>query len=188
MIGRLIGLDGEEINYPTVRSGILSAMPHDKATGGDFLVEMHSIAGYSGAPAFIRWNTGSQRPFGGRMGQPSVIGFLGLNHQHIYDYADVLNHKTEKAVRPRKVVRVNTGISAVVPASKIADILQSEELTMKRTNADNELTERKNNETYRQNDSAPGEPAMQTTPQGERIPVPTKDQVLGDLEKASRKK
>lgn len=63
MVGRFINHDGRQRNHPSIRFGHISMMPSDEPvkhksnlSGGQtsFLVEVHSIPGYSGSPVFVR--------------------------------------------------------------------------------------------------------------------------------------
>jgi hypothetical protein len=62
MVGRFIGHDGKQKNSPTLRWGHLAMMPfepvyHPSNQSGvqqSFLIEIHSVSGYSGSPVFVR--------------------------------------------------------------------------------------------------------------------------------------
>jgi hypothetical protein len=63
MLGSLIGHDGKVRNSPIARFGTIAMMPGDKIKnlfGADqetYLVECHSIPGFSGSPVFLFLNT-----------------------------------------------------------------------------------------------------------------------------------
>jgi hypothetical protein len=81
LLGRFIGHDGINTNSPSVRSGIISMMPDDPILQDDghpqvsYLVECHSIGGYSGSPVFLHIPNSSHRPGGFSLGDQ--IYFVG---------------------------------------------------------------------------------------------------------------
>jgi hypothetical protein len=160
MAGRLVGHDGKKLNYPSVRSGTLSALPHAE-THGEFLLEFHSIGGYSGSPVFIGWGAGSRRRGGAVMQKPSKIFFLGLNRCHIYNHEPLRDADTNEIVTPKKYVQVNTGIASAIPAWKILECLNDPELRAEREKAVEEFkAKRKEAMEHRQMDSADAEQPM----------------------------
>jgi hypothetical protein len=87
MVGRLIGHDGKVRNSPIARFGTIAMMPGDKirnSFGADqetYLVECHSVPGFSGSPVFLFLNA-TTRSLGG---YPLVgIGpwLLGIDWYH----------------------------------------------------------------------------------------------------------
>lgn len=77
------------------------------------------------------------------------------------------------------------GIAPVVPASKIKEIIMQPELVELMTKVDGEM--RAENQKGARLDFADSKRATQLTPKGAEIPIPTQDQFLGDLKKASRR-
>jgi hypothetical protein len=155
MIGRFINHEGRQRNNPSVRWGHVAMMPVEvpddvdqpKKIEKDFVVETHSIAGYSGSPVIVRplpahkllshvsdylyvpvveANTnvllsgstpGSPvHPVAARFGGPWL---LGIERAFIH-------YKTEQSIK------ANTGMSAVVPAWHILDLLNTDKLKMQR--------------------------------------------------------
>jgi hypothetical protein len=111
---------------------------------------------------------------------------LGIDFCHIHRKANVLD-STGMQVEEKWYVEENTGMAGVIPAWKIAEVLNIEELLEMRDKEDHEITERKN-KSGASLDYA-GEPRnTQKTAQGLEIPIPATDQFFADLEKASRKK
>jgi hypothetical protein len=93
-----------------------------------------------------------------------------------------------KKVEDKLYVEENTGMAGVIPAWKIAEVLNIEELKIVRDKEDGEITERKSKSGVSLDSAQPEEAPTQTTAQGMTIPIPATDQFFGDLEKASRKK
>lgn len=152
MVGRFINNEGRQQNNPAVRFGNVCMMPTDVSDIDDptrqeesFCIETHTIPGYSGSPVFVRpvpshklyahesfgspTNTamfanpvsisseaGTTRIFGG----PWLLG-IEWGYIHYYDPQD-----------EQKKVKFNTGMSGVVPAWHILELLNSEKLKEQR--------------------------------------------------------
>jgi hypothetical protein len=143
VVGLFTRLAGTERNIPIVRTGNIAMMPREQlpmATIGDYagpidayLIETRSMGGISGSPVFVRetvvmsdiqavnLGTGATKRTVAHMG--GQFYFLGLNHGHWlipaserdkYDF-----HTTNKAAHDA----LSLGISVVVPAKKILEIL-----------------------------------------------------------------
>lgn len=131
IVGRFVNHEGRQKNLPTARFGAISQMPWEpiaQDTGfmqESFLVEARSIGGYSGSPVFVeipRWDSGH-----GRVNTNWGYGpwLLGVDWGHINDWTPVCN-KQGRPMNPdpsTAQVKINTGMTAVVPAWKILDIL-----------------------------------------------------------------
>jgi len=72
------------------------------------------------------------------------------------------------------------GISMVVPVDKIKEIIYGQEMTAMRDEVEQDLIRQ-------YGPVADSEFGTQVTPEHAEIPIPTKDQFLDDLTKASRK-
>ncbi|MDX6456842.1 MAG: hypothetical protein QOE55_539, partial [Acidobacteriaceae bacterium] len=122
---------------PVVRTGNIAMMPKEKVPLSQFgladvyLIEGRSIGGLSGSPVFC-WNT-VKIPGMNEKGQPKTLAglsqmhFLGLMHGHWdlpVSFSDL-----------DKAEAVNMGISIVVPAKKIFEILFSPALVEARNEA-----------------------------------------------------
>jgi hypothetical protein len=81
---------------------------------------------------------------------------------------------------------VNMGLSAIVPLYKILEVINHPELVAMRNVV--KETARKNRLKTTVLDTAFAKSDAQKTPKGVEIPIPTEDQFLDDLKKASRKK
>ncbi|MGA7506202.1 MAG: hypothetical protein WBW57_18850 [Candidatus Sulfotelmatobacter sp.] len=120
---------------PIVRTGNIAMLPRDRVPVKDFglieayLAEGRSIGGLSGSPVFVR-NTVSLPEGRDQKGKPITLSglgpihFLGLMHGH-WDLPASFS-PTEQAEA------VNMGISIVVPAKKILEVLYHPELVAMR--------------------------------------------------------
>jgi hypothetical protein len=145
MVGRFIEHGGKETNLPVVRFGFIAMLPHEgirHPRGIDqesFLVEMFSLGGFSGSPAFVYFRPFSLRPGPGEAPVTTVqtisqieeknIGplLLGINWGHILSRLPVKDG-VEQSVPNNWYVESNTGFAGVVPAWKIHELLYSDEL------------------------------------------------------------
>lgn len=141
-VGRFFAHDGRQRNTPTVRFGTISMMPsepipvHNRPDQIAFLVEFHSIGGYSGSPVFVNpyfWGISiSKQIFG--------IPLLGVDFMHFPNWATVKESDQKTDCAGRLQVALNTGVAGVIPAWKISDILNSEEMVSQRLEAENKAS------------------------------------------------
>lgn len=173
MVGRFINHDGRQQNAPAVRFGNIAMMNREpiinKETGTaqeSFLVEVRSLPGYSGS-AVLLWspcamNDMSQRRFGSpkpnssstivpgktsnfsirQTTSPKGPYLLGIDWCHILRNAKILS-RDGRPIDEGWYVEENTGMAGVIPAWKIAEVLNGEELMAQRQKADEEITKRK---------------------------------------------
>ncbi|MCJ7654381.1 MAG: serine protease [Dehalococcoidia bacterium] len=118
MVGRLIGLDGKQKNNPVVRLGNIASKSTEYIKQDDrdgylqesFIIETHSISGFSGSPVFFHILPASVRP-DGRVSQVHAGPWLlGIDWGHF-------SHGGK-----------DTGISFVVPAWKLQELLNSKKV------------------------------------------------------------
>ncbi|MGB9491835.1 MAG: hypothetical protein WCA92_15350, partial [Terriglobales bacterium] len=179
-------------NQPVVRTGHFAMMPDEKIPFAEFgmieayLIETKSFGGLSGCPVFVRHTVSLplteesdsppverlKRLYGG--GSSYLLGSM-IGHWRVPDESD-----------PALKDALNLGFAAVVPMYKIIEVLHHPELVAMRKTVIEE--ERKKRAATTVLDTAFGETDVQKTPKGAEIPVPTEDQFIGDLKKASRKK
>jgi hypothetical protein len=162
IIGRHFGLDGTERNTPAARFGSISIMQpeplhHDKFGRPEesIAVEARSLSGFSGSPVFV-WQA---PPLGPpvykdalRGGQASLIGkwevvvrshlespfaFLGLTWGHM-NGRRALAGPAADASAGEKALILNSGIMLVVPAWRIRELLETEELAEMRDQAEDD--------------------------------------------------
>jgi hypothetical protein len=137
VVGLFTGFHGLTKHIPIVRTGNIAMMPSDKipAKNGEieaYLAEGRSIGGLSGSPVFVRHTLriGGMATEHGESQYVSGLGrphFLGLMQGH-WDLP--IGVQTEQAEA------VNMGISIVIPAKKILEVLYHPELVMLREKQD----------------------------------------------------
>jgi hypothetical protein len=137
--------EGKERNIPLVRIGHVSALRWEPVLSRDnrpmdlYLVESHSIGGLSGAPVFVDIITAKRALpptsgySAGAYDPHSVTKFklFGVVHGH-FGIEDILEDaltppKTKKRVKRKTKAQeesINFGISMVIPAEKVAEIIQ----------------------------------------------------------------
>ena len=129
MIGRFIEYGGKLTNTPCVRFGNISMLPVEpmevNAYGARehlFLVEMRSLSGFSGSPVMLMRNPGPNLA-------PDLNvhreWFLGIDEGHLDVYEPVRDQNTKLPVRPAQCVRVNSGMTRVIPAWRLTELLQA---------------------------------------------------------------
>jgi hypothetical protein len=136
VVGRFINHEGKQRNLPTARFGCIAQMPWEPIRqdhGFDqesFLVEARSIAGYSGSPVFV-WIPPLTEREGVKDWIPHKIfmkhgpWLLGVDWGHINDW-EPLRDEIGRPINPNPKaaqIRLNTGMMAVVPAWKLAEML-----------------------------------------------------------------
>ena len=155
-VGRFVNHEGKQRNLPSVRFGNISQMPWEPIVVEDypqesFLVEARSISGYSGSPVFVyippapmqklNWTPeGLKMIRDGTMQLPGVskkrinipiqMGpwLLGVDYCHLRGDEHIWSRTTQKPVNDEWFVKSNTGMMGVVPAWKLADILNGAEM------------------------------------------------------------
>lgn len=151
VVGRFIDHQGLQCNTPSVRFGNISMMPGEPVIRSDdgskqdsFLVDLRSMSGYSGSPAFA-YIFPSDLPYrtGGR-GFDDVYGcgpwLLGVDWGHIDNWLDLVHRSDRrgKLLGDLKELGVssNAGMAGIVPAWKLAELLHCEDLTIRRREQD----------------------------------------------------
>jgi hypothetical protein len=182
VVGLFTRFWGQKRLFPIVRTGNLAMLPTERVPARNFepmdvyLAEGRSIGGLSGSPVFIRQTVnlmlkgedGSDIPFAG-LGQ---LYLLGMMHGHWELPASFTKGENAEAV--------NMGISMIVPIDKINEIIYSPEMIAMRGEVEQELIRQ-------YGPVADSEFGTQVTPEHAEIPIPSKDQFLDDLTKASRR-
>jgi len=110
---------------------------------------------------------------------------LGIDFCHL-NRREMVREQNGDKVRQGWYVEENTGMAGVIPAWKIAEVLNGEALKKMRENDDREVTERVARAGVSLDADFPER--MQTTKEGVDIPVPSKEDFESALKKASRKK
>lgn len=157
MVGRFIGYDGKQQNEPIVRFGNLSLtnpvpIKHERGYRQEsFLVEMRSLSGFSGSPVFIPIEISPlnmPRPQAGELYTHEEAPYLlGIDWGHRNVYEEVLEKQPDEnghdiCVEEGWKVKTNTGISYVIPAWKLRELLYIEELVEMRRKTEEYLERR----------------------------------------------
>jgi hypothetical protein len=155
VVGRFVNHEGKERNLPTARFGNIAQMPWEPITidgqpQESFLVEARSIAGYSGSPVFVHFTSQNipldpklresfdtgRLPIPGlspkrvRLAMPLPVRFvwlLGIDWCHLGREEKITNVHTGMDSADW-VVKNNTGMMGVVPAWKLLEILDGDEM------------------------------------------------------------
>ena len=153
MVGRFVNHEGKQRNTPSVRFGNVAMMPKEKIMSKNgfmqesFLVETRSLPGYSGSAVLLyspcAMNDMSERRFGkarnsvnlfsGKTTERDLIVdlaakgpyLLGIDWCHLLRSSPVTDNDG-KALAYEWKVSENTGMAGVIPAWKIAEVLNSE--------------------------------------------------------------
>ena len=147
LMGLFVHHRATERNTPIVRIGNIAAMPEEPIrTYGKYfdemeayLIETRSIAGLSGSPVFVNLqgarNVGKGTVITVTGGTYGGFHLLGLVHGHWGQEAPDINPTT-------KDVKLHTGISIVVPAKKIIEVINHPELIIMREREEVEFKEK----------------------------------------------
>ena len=151
MVSRYINHEGDTENEPIARFGTLAkprpVLVRDK--GGDeeelFLAEVKSLPGHSGSPVFVYFH-GMQPRLGADEVPPRAATYLlgidsGLLPQPASVYEAAPSGR-EGPIDTGHFVYANSGISTVVPAWKITDILMCPELRLLRQRTESSQKDR----------------------------------------------
>lgn len=145
VIGRLSNHEGRQRNIPSVRFGNVSILPWEPIVQPfrgfpqeSFVVEVRSIAGYSGSPVFVQILPFSPRP--GRKELDSQfygLWLLGIDWGHINTASGTVN------IPPG----INTGMMGVVPAWRLATLLNVEPVLLHRRRQDEKISRKQESAT-----------------------------------------
>jgi hypothetical protein len=144
--GLFVRHQGEERNIPIVRTGTIAAMGQERVMAclaknqesrliDAYLVEARSIGGLSGSPVFLYSSGHSRR--GVQHEGPSRSFFLGIMQGH-YDR----KVQADSSVFSDEAEKINMGIGIVIPATKLLEILDRDDLRSEREKAEREYEER----------------------------------------------
>lgn len=133
MLGRFVHHDGKVRNTPTARFGQIAQLPQEVVKIGglsqeSFLVELRSIAGFSGSPVFVYLDSAYYRDIHGRVAPDGRKAFpghfetgpwlLGIEWGMVPLW-DPVHDKNLVPLQNGWVVPSNTGMAAVIPAWKL---------------------------------------------------------------------
>jgi hypothetical protein len=155
MVGRYINHEGEQFDRPVVRFGNLAMLP-EKIRQGDrafdqesFLVDMRSVVGFSGSMVIVyyelpgprKWEMPDGRSYGAvderrLSGRAESWWLLGIDWGHLSVLEDIIEDGKKKRVK------VKSSMAGVVPAWKLRELLDVDELVKAREEAEAKLAER----------------------------------------------
>lgn len=138
-VGRFVKHDGKQQNTPAVRFGNVAMLPKEPIALEDgstqspaFLVESRSIPGYSGSPVFVYFPHPRTKPV--QEGRAPIAGlsirFLGITGGHIRDSVPLSTGPT---------ALLNTGMSWVIPAWRLAELLNYERVAEMREEGEDQF-------------------------------------------------
>ncbi len=138
MTGLFAHPTGSVRSLPIVRMGNIAMMPGEPVATREFgdieayLIEVRSIGGQSGSPAFVRKTVPMDL---------SGIYLLGLVHGHW----DIPPQRIDDAIQPGDDVfaSINKGIAIVVPAKKLLEVFNQPQLVELRQQRDEQLRKEK---------------------------------------------
>jgi hypothetical protein len=140
LVGRFTYADGGIMNRPSARFGAISMNPgqpirqEDGQEQDGFLVECHSIGGFSGSPVFVSLLGARTRKLVPALGHLPVY-LLEVDWGHIpAKWNPVITQGGQK--HTDWGIQENSGLMGVVPAWILKDFLFSEEIVKERKEAD----------------------------------------------------
>ncbi len=136
-VGRFKTHEGKYRNTPVARFGHLAMMPFEPIYNRyfhleqeSFLVECHSASGNSGAPVFIWPSTTHKQVF-----------LLGTVWAHMDEFTRIEDNEGE-VINMEWRVKYNMGMMAVVPAWRLVELIESDELKDQRRRTEKALADR----------------------------------------------
>lgn len=161
MIGLFAGHHGGDTNIPSVRFGNISMLPSEKAPvkqpnhvlRPSYLVDTRSRGGYSGSPVFVyRTPDGdirrARRSLPLRQIENVLFGLLGVHCAQFSEtvrvrkatkgeaIGEVAGEAVGDPIREGDALRIEGGMTIVVPAWRISDLLDRPEFKMRRKDRD----------------------------------------------------
>jgi len=198
MVGRFVNHEGYQRNLPTVRFGMIAQMPGEPiftAWGVQeeaYLVEMRSISGFSGSPVIVR--VSSRRMHQGPITKDVPYDpandahfLLGVDCGHSTDKDKTLYHDQSDEPLEEYKIEYNTGLSIVIPAWKLQELVDCDEATKMREE-DRRAYQKRVAGTRLDVKEGPTQLTKPKKGAPARIPLPTRDQFLDDLAKVTRKR
>lgn len=147
-VGRFIGHDGKQKNFPIVRFGNIAMMPEEPIRTREgqqlaFLVEPRSLSGFSGSPVFT-WLPIERRLIDPDHPPPGYfrnVGpwLLGVNCGRLTIPEFSRNILTGRKVRSE----AHSAIEVVIPSWKLKSLFETDELVEKRKIAEKEVLEKR---------------------------------------------
>jgi hypothetical protein len=160
LIGRFVNREGKEKNLPAVRKGIIASIDTEPIRNTElgiaqesFLVESHSVSGYSGSPVVVIIEPFHVRgdDFVARMEWHARL--LGVDWGHIVTKEKVRDRTTGDEIAEKYYVNSNSAMMCVVPAWKIQDILNMDDQVEMRKKQDELIKKRVAESSVQPNDT-----------------------------------
>jgi hypothetical protein len=139
-VGRFINHEGKQQNTPCVRFGNIAMMPLEpirmkySAVGQEcFLIEAHSLGGFSGSPVFVALTPSPFREDEKVRELSSGNGYLlGVACGHSFDWERTKESDRNSPTEDGRGITLNTGLMCVIPAWRLRDLLHSPALISER--------------------------------------------------------
>ena len=127
MVGRFVDLEIGPLNNPTARFGNISAslvrIPQSGPSPGSresYCLDMHSRTGYSGSPVFVYRTPGTDLVRHLELGRPELkSAMLALLGVHFGQFTELWKIRGQAG----RVVEGASGMTGVIPAWRIRDLL-----------------------------------------------------------------
>ena len=164
MVGRFVDHQGEATNIPSARFGNISVMltpiKDGEYYGESYIIDMHSRTGYSGSPVFVyrtggtNFNEVSTTHVVTISAKDTFLHLLGMHYgQFPEKWTFTLKEKPGMEGHEGLMVKEGSvdglsGMTIVIPAQRILDLLNSERIEKARGVSDQELTEKFEREGY----------------------------------------
>jgi len=141
MVGRFIDNDGGLTNLPSVRFGNISVMPStieqpNKYQGKSYCIYLHSLPGYSGSPVFVY-----RTPFSNLDAAFLKDGFK-FDDSFLYLLGIHWGQFKSNLLIDGKDITALSGMTMVIPAQKILDLLNIDKFRRRRMEEDVRIEER----------------------------------------------
>lgn len=143
--GRFQLVSGKLQNNPTLRFGNIAQMPNEPILRPDgidqesYLVECHSISGFSGSPVFVTIPPFAHRPNSDSISSTWHKLFLGIDWSHlpVIEYVEKKDKSSNKWVdNPDLRVEGNSAMMGVIPAWKLRELIDLPEFMNARDERD----------------------------------------------------
>lgn len=148
MAGRFVDHDGGATNVPSVRFGNIAVMPTPMDQGRrrereSYCIDLHSRTGYSGSPVFAYRTPGNDLADAQKTGQLNMLGpyfllLLGIHWAQFDEWQPVHRNKSDRKAKrtPAAWAEGYSGMTCVVPANRILELLHTPRLKKHREMSD----------------------------------------------------
>jgi hypothetical protein len=196
MVGRFVNIGGEKRNLPTLRFGTIARMldepiydPEEKRSQEGFLAEVRTIPGYSGSPVIVHIDRKNDPDFVKQFGDKPIEKLLGIEWCRVPMLDEV---RTQYLNNMRIDVHVNTGMSGVIPAWKITQLLNCQDFREERQREEEMELEKRRKPQSGGIEKTSARPTQRSHAPNEKdridIPIPSRDDVMDVFKKATRKR